>query len=104
MAKLVLSKYIEANQDAEDAMAADNEVDNYKGVFFNDDTEQKYYEAGAHFSFKGLCKLLDAVIKTLSPSRRAKSIYLNEFQNDDNSKCNSYTNILYLSSFLFNMA
>ena len=78
MAKLVLSNNIEANQDSEDAIADDNQVDNYKGVFFGEDTEQKYYEAGAHFSFKELCKILEVVIKNLSPSRRAKSMYSDE--------------------------
>lgn len=83
MAKLVLSNNIEANQDSEDAMAEDDQVENYKGVFFGEETEQKYYEAGAHFSFKGLCKILESIIRTLSPSRRGKTLYGDEEAGDD---------------------
>ena len=78
MAKLILSNKIEANQDSEDAMAEDDQIENYKGVFYGEETEQKYYEAGAHFSYKGLCRILESVIRTLSPSRRAKSLYSEE--------------------------
>jgi len=47
-------------------------MNNYKGEYFGDDTEQKYYEGGAHFQFKDLCNRLEAAIRTFSPSRRSK--------------------------------
>ena len=67
--KLVLHNKLNDEQDSEDAMMQDNNAE-YKGVFYNDNTEQKYYEHGAHFQFKDLCKRLDIILKQLSPSRR----------------------------------
>ena len=87
MAKLLLSNNIEANQDSEDAMTDEDHAENYKGVFFGEDTEQKYYEAGAHFPFKGLCKILESIIKTLSPSRRARSLYGDENVQEEKISC-----------------
>ena len=58
-------------QDSEDAMVEDQNAGDYKGVFYEDDTEQRYYEHGAHFQFKDLCRRLENVIKTLSPNRKA---------------------------------
>jgi hypothetical protein len=47
----------------------------YKGVFFNEDTEKKYYEGGAHFSYKDLyLRLLDvSKIRSDSTLRSAKA-------------------------------
>ena len=53
------------NQDHDDEIADDN-VANYKGVFFGDETEQIYYEFGAHFEFKDLCKRLEKLTLILS--------------------------------------
>jgi hypothetical protein len=94
MAKLVLSNNIEANQDSEDAMADDDQVDNYKGVFFGEDTEQKYYESGAHFPFKGLCRILESIVRTLSPSRRAKSVYGDDANTEEKSNCKFYSPLM----------
>src|SRR5690606_24712617 len=52
-----------------------NDLLNYKGEYYNDDNETKYYEGGAHFKYRDLCNRLEAVIRTLSPSRRSKFIF-----------------------------
>ena len=38
---------------------------NYKGIYFNDDPNNKYTcpKTGAHFKFEHMCQLLDQVIK-----------------------------------------
>lgn len=77
-AKFVMNEELKKNQDSEDAIADDDNALNYKGVFYNDDAEQKYYEAGAHFPFKELCRRLEKVLRTLSPSRKGKSLYPEE--------------------------
>jgi hypothetical protein len=100
MAKLILSNKIEANQDSEDAMADDDQLNNYKGVFFGEDTEQKYYEAGAHFSYKILCRLLENLTKILSPSRKAKTLYQDDETTHDFIPPCKYLNII--SNFLIN--
>lgn len=48
---------------------------NYKGIYFDEDSVQQYYEAGAHFSHRYLCQKLEEIIFTLSPERRGNSIY-----------------------------
>jgi hypothetical protein len=49
-----------------------NDLINYKGQFFNENVDTKYYEHGAHFQYKDLCKRLDNLLSTMSPSRRGK--------------------------------
>ena len=72
MAKFQLSNKIAKNHDPDDALLDEN-VANYKGVFFGDDTEQKYYESGAHFGFKDLCKRLEKLLLILSPRNKIES-------------------------------
>jgi len=66
----------------------DNNI-NYKGIYFNDNTEKKYYEAGAHFSYKDLCSKLDKLLNILEPERRFEfkdernKTSKNVFQNDN---------------------
>lgn len=68
--KLVLNNKVKDEQDSEDAMVKDQNAGEYKGVFYGDNNEQRYYEHGAHFQFKDLCKRLEALLRTMSPSRR----------------------------------
>lgn len=50
-------------------------LNNYKGIYFNDHNVQHYYECGSHFCFKDLCGKLEKLIVTLSPERRGKTLY-----------------------------
>ena len=34
-------------------------MDEYKGIYYGDDTEQKFYEGGAHFKYSDLYKILE---------------------------------------------
>ena len=42
--KLVVSNNLANNQEVEDEIAEKQDVLNYKGVFYNEETENKYYE------------------------------------------------------------
>ncbi len=36
-------------------------MDEYKGIYYDDDTEQKFYEGGAHFKYIELYKKLELI-------------------------------------------
>ena len=70
-------------------------MDNYRGIYFNNQKEQKYFEGGAHFKYKDLYnKLLELYNKRnniyfphkyldlyLSPRNNNKNIEKNEDNN-----------------------
>ncbi len=85
----------------------------YKGIYFDDNNEQQYYEGGAHFSYKIICEKLEKIICDLSPDRKGKSIYEEEFTTPEGSSVaktkadsgkfvenNRVTNYLNLINFL----
>jgi len=45
--------------DSEDHLCPKENANNYKGVFYNDDNEHKFYEFGAHFQYEDLCNRLE---------------------------------------------
>ena len=50
------------------------DIDNYKGVYFGNDTnEQQFYEGGAHFKYKDLCDILEKILLTIPLERREMS-------------------------------
>ena len=51
------------------------DVLNYKGIYLEEQPEQKYFEGGSHFSYLNLCHKLEEIIKTLSQERRGNSLY-----------------------------
>lgn len=53
----------------------DNDLNNYKGIYFGGDNEQTYFEAGAHFRYKDLCAKLEKLVLSLTPDRRGKTMY-----------------------------
>ena len=49
-------------------------MENYKGIYFDQESnEPKYYEGGAHFKYSELISILENYIKTLSNTRRGLS-------------------------------
>ena len=44
-------------------------MEDYKGIYYNDDTKQKYYEGGAHFKYKELYKILEELSKKLNSKK-----------------------------------
>jgi hypothetical protein len=65
----------------------DENLENFKGIYFNDDKEEQFYEFGAHFKHSDLCKRLESIILSLPPERRGKYVYNDS---SSNSKSNSY--------------
>jgi hypothetical protein len=40
-----------------------NNRNDYKGIFYEDNSERKYYEGGAHFSYEALYQILKNIKK-----------------------------------------
>ena len=43
-----------------------NNINDYKGIFYEDNSERKYYEGGAHFSYEALYQILSNIKKQQS--------------------------------------
>jgi hypothetical protein len=65
-----------------------NKGNDYKGIFYNDNSEKKQYEGGAHFSYKDLYKRLSEISKCR-----------NNYDNDK-PRTNFKYNELYRTTFL----
>lgn len=72
---LKVSSNVKANIEEE---VEENNLNDFKGLYYNDNHEQKYYEGGAHFSYKDLCHRLERVVLHLAPERKAKTMYGDE--------------------------
>ena len=69
---LKVSSKIKSNlEEAED----DANLNDFKGLYYNDNQEQKYYEGGAHFKYTDLCNRLEIIVNTLTPDRKGRSMY-----------------------------
>lgn len=69
MSKLKLADKIIRNQEPDECLADYNQGNNYKGIYFGDDSEKRYFESGAHFGYRDLFKRLSDLTKKLTPSR-----------------------------------
>ena len=47
-------------------------MEEYKGIYYNDDEEQQYYEGGAHFKYSELYKILEDLYKKLNSKKIPK--------------------------------
>ena len=56
---------------------------NYKGIFYKEEKEKKYYEGGAHFKYSDLVRILLALIKDENKNLESK-----ESKNSNDSKLN----------------
>lgn len=65
----IYSNKILKNRDSEEVIANENPI-NYKGIFYGDDTEQMYYEGGAHFQYKDICKRLNNVLLVINQTNK----------------------------------
>ena len=61
----------------EDNILEDNEIEyeNYKGVYYDDTNEEKYYEGGAHFKYEEMCLILERVYAEVNSDRRRNKKY-----------------------------
>jgi hypothetical protein len=67
---------------------------NFKGVYYNNDEMEQYYEYGAHFRYKELCHLLEKLLPTLPPDRKGTSVYVDNSDSDTSPLVFDTTKIL----------
>lgn len=76
-----------------------NQKGEFKGIFHGVDVEKQYYEAGAHFSYKDLCKRIERLLKIPEfKERSAKSIDFNTLPLQIEKKDLSRNNKINLNS------
>ena len=57
----------------------------YKGIYYHDDSKQKFYEGGAHFNYYKLYKILEKLsIEQKMKTKRDKLIKSREKKNKQN--------------------
>jgi hypothetical protein len=81
MAQLLLDDNVKMQDlDDEDMLANPDEVNNYKGMYQNDDdeSEQKYFEFGAHFAYDVLYRRLEDLRKILPQNRKESPLKENQ--------------------------
>lgn len=49
-------------------------MEEYKGLYYNDNTEQQFYEGGAHFKYKDLYQILEELVKKANSKKIPKTI------------------------------
>lgn len=47
-------------------------MEEYKGIYYNDDSEKQYYEGGAHFKYEELFKALESLAKKANSKKIPK--------------------------------
>ena len=64
-----------------------NENNEYKGIFYDDNSERKYYEGGAHFSYQALVNVLKNIKKQqiLNENKSSRKTKEKEFDSDKES-------------------
>ncbi len=49
-------------------------MNEYKGIYYNDNTEQQFYEGGAHFKYSDLYRILGELVKKVNSKKIPKTI------------------------------
>jgi len=76
-ANFVLSKKVIKNDDP-DGMVSNQNAHNYKGFFYGDTSEQKYYQGGAHFDYNDICTRLNNIIQIQSAKEKEQMLKTKE--------------------------
>ena len=80
---LKVSSKIKAN--IEEEYEKEVNLNEFKGIYMNDNHDTKFYEGGAHFRYRDLCHILEKLVKTLAPDRKGKSMY-EDWKEDESKK------------------
>ena len=59
LAKIISKKQKEINKNINHNLENENNMDNFKGIYYNDNNEQNYFENGAHFKYREMCGKLE---------------------------------------------
>lgn len=79
MSRMIVDTKLENQEDSEDNLADNDDINNYKGIFNEEEEpEQRYYENGAHFSFKELCIKLESIYDHIDSERKGAKMYEND--------------------------
>jgi len=60
-------------------------MEEYKGIYYGDESERKYYEGGAHFKYINLYKILEKIAKERNLEEREKEFYIHKKNHLSNS-------------------
>ncbi len=71
--KLVMKSKSKEEEDTEEYILQNQMAGEYKGIFYGDNSEQRYYENGAHFQYKDLYRRLEKLLTILTPNRRGEN-------------------------------
>ena len=63
-------------------------MEEYKGIYYRDEVEQHFYEAGAHFKYSKLCKILEKLAKERNAKEKGKEKEKELLYNAQNNKNN----------------
>jgi hypothetical protein len=79
-----------------------DKLDHFKGNNNKIEDTHRYYDCGAHFSFKEICKILENVVMDLPADRRGVSMYEDDVINsntDSKKKLKvDYEQVMFLKS------
>ena len=60
-------------------------MDEYKGIYYGDESERKYFEGGAHFKYIKLYKILEKIATERNLKERENEFYIHKRNNLNNS-------------------
>lgn len=69
-----------------DSSDDEDNIKNYKGVFFNDNTAKEYFEGGAHFNYKDLYNRLNILFKERSKNQSRDMINASPVTDESTNK------------------
>ena len=76
----------------------------YKGIYYGDENEQKFYEGGAHFKYEALWQILELIViqQTTNQSKELQSLKRKNFSSKnikDSTIINKTRNILSFTEY-----
>ena len=77
-------------------------MEEYKGIYYGDDNEQKFYEGGAHFKYEALYQILEALQQSTNQSKESQSFKRQNFSSKnikDSKIINKTRNILAFAEY-----
>ena len=81
-------------------------MEEYKGIYYGDETEQKFYEGGAHFKYNKLYQILEKLAKERNAKeKKHELLYVkknNKLNKSSNKKTRNFINNIDINKFNFN--
>ena len=81
-------------------------MEEYKGIYYGDETEQKFYEGGAHFKYNKLYQILEKLAKERNAKEKKQELLYvkknNKLNKSSNKKTRNFINNIDINKFNFN--